>query len=149
MGASMVTVASTQDERELHTQCLLNNAATRAENAALRQALQVNAAAVNSLFERLLEAESEYPWLTDALRRSEQRCSDLETQVVELNEELDALRRSERHDADLEKKLAGLGGDVDHLRSELDRIYETKTFRLLAPVRRVWSVMLRASGPAR
>jgi predicted nuclease with TOPRIM domain len=145
----MVSASSLPDEQKLHTLCLLNTAATRAENAALRQALQVNVATVSSLFERLLEAENEYPWLTDALRRSEERCSDLETQVVNLGEELDTLRRSHQRGSDLDRRLSDLGGEVDHLRGELDRIYQTKTFRLLSPVRRAWSVMLKASGSSR
>ena len=114
----MVTVSSAPDEREQLTQCLLDNSATRGENAALRQALQVNVAAVSSLFARLLEAENEHPWLADALRRTEQRCAELETQLVNLGGELEAL-------------------------------YQTKTFRMVAPVRRVWGVILKAFGPVR
>jgi hypothetical protein len=110
----MVQAGSVTDEREHLTQCLLDNAATRGENAALRQALQVNTAAVNSLFARLLEAENEHPWLVDALRRTEARCDELETQLV------------------------ALGG-------ELEAVYRTKTFRMMAPARRVWGAVLRVT----
>jgi hypothetical protein len=114
----MVVASSASDERAHLTKCLLDNAATRGENAALRQALQVNVAAVSSLFARLLEAENEHPWLVDALRRSEERCVELEAQLVNLGNQLDA-------------------------------IYQTKTVRLAAPVRRIWGVILRVTGSVR
>jgi hypothetical protein len=114
----VLATSSLPDAREHLTECLLDNAATRGENAALRQALQVNTAAVSSLFARLLEAENEHPWLVDALRRSEARCAELEAELVTL------------------------GG-------QLEAVYRTKTFRMLAPARRVWGKALRITRAAR
>ena len=92
-GVRMVMLSSVPDQSEELTQCLLDNSAMRGENAALRQALQVNVAAVNTLFGRVLELESEHPWLADGLRRSEQRCAELETQLVELGDEFESRPR--------------------------------------------------------
>jgi hypothetical protein len=117
-------------------QCLLENAALRGENAALRQALRVNEAAASSLFARLLEAESEHPWMAEALRRSEQRSSELETQVVGLDATTPSTPRR-----DLETQIAAL-------RAEIDRIYRTRTMRTLAPARRAWGVVRRVTGRA-
>ncbi|HEX4493211.1 MAG TPA: hypothetical protein VH914_18560 [Acidimicrobiia bacterium] len=109
-------------------QCLLENSALRGENAALRQALRVNEAAASSLFARLLEAETEHPWIADALRRSEQRASDLESQLA-----------SSGSIADLERQTVAL-------QQEIDRIYRTRTMRTVAPARRVWGTLRRLAG---
>jgi hypothetical protein len=104
--------------------------------------LQVNVAAVNSLFGRVLELESEHPWLADGLRRSEQRCAELETQLVELGDELETRRECEQRCEELEILLADALG-------QLDALYQTKTLRVVGPVRRVWGVVLKATGPSR
>ena len=113
-------LSSVPDQSEELTQSLLDNSAMRGENAALRQALQVNVAAVNSLFGRVLELESEHPWLADGLRRSEQRCAELETQLVELGDELETRRECEQRCEELESLLADALG-------QLDALYQTKT----------------------
>ena len=126
--ASMITDSEVTHEHVDVTQCLLDNAALRGENAALRQALRVNEAAVGSLFARLLEAESEHPWLTDALRRSEARASELEAQLA-----------GTAVVGELERQVA-------ELRAEVARVYGTRTMRTLAPARRVWGTLRRWSG---
>jgi hypothetical protein len=128
--ASMITNSEATSAPVDVEQCLLENAALRGENAALRQALRVNEAAASSLFARVLEAESEHPWMADALRRSEQRASQLEGQLVGVDSA-----------ADLERQVVALREDVD-------RIYRTRTMRTVAPARRVWGTLRRLSGRA-
>ena len=138
----MVTAVTTSDARQHLDQCLVENSALRGENGALRQAVQAHVEAVGSLFARLLDVEYERPWLTDALRRSEQQCSELEAQVVELGHELDALRGAEQRCAGLEARVAALSDEVG-------RVYATKTFRVLSPARRVWGAIRRVLGSSR
>jgi len=132
----VVTAVTTSDARQHLDQCLIENSALRGENGALRQAVQAHVEAVGSLFARLLEIEYERPWLTDALRRTERQCSELEAHVMELGHELDALRGADERCTGLEARVAALS-------DELGRIYATKTFRMLSPARRVWGATRR------
>ena len=138
-------VAVTTEQQDLGaalTQCLLDNSAMRGENAALRQSLQVNVVAVNDLFSRLLELENEHPWLTDALRRAERRCAELENRLVGLGDELDELRGIGQRCASAEAQLA-------HMHGELSALYRTKTMRAVTPLRKVWGLVRRVLEPER
>ena len=138
----MVTAVTASDAGQHLDRCLIDNAALRGENGALRQAVQAHVETVGSLFARLLEVEYERPWLADALRRSEQQCSELEARVVELGHQLDALRGADERCASLEARVAELS-------DELGRVYATKTFRVLSPARRVWGATRRVFGAGR
>jgi len=138
----MVALSSEPQQSVFMNQCLLENSAMRGENAALRQALQVNVATANSLFARLLEVEAEHPWITDALRRAEQRCEELETRMVNLADELDARRGVEERCAELEAQVAVVN-------AHLTAVYGTMTFRVAAPARRAWGTVRKTLAPLR